>query len=181
MTTRKFVATINGRPHTVEVSESDGRYRVTVGEGTFDVDLRTPMSGLASLLVGGASHVADVAPAEGGTRVDLDGATYLVDVEEYARHMIRTRGGAGGGGAGQTIKAPLPGKVTHVAVAVGDRVERGDTVVVIEAMKMENEFKASAAGTVAEIRVRPGQPVNTGDVLVVLDQLESGHRTVRSP
>ena len=168
--TRKFVATINGRPQAVEVevAESDGRYRVTVGTETFDVDARTPMRGLSSLLVGGASHVADVARGEGGTLVDLDGATYRVDVEESARHVIRTRGGAGGGGAGQTIKAPLPGKVTHVAVAVGDRVRRGDTVVVIEAMKMENEFKAAAPGTVTEIRVRPGQAVNAGDVLVLI-------------
>ena len=168
MTTRTFVATINGRSQAVEVAESGGRYRVTVGAETLDVDARTPMSGLSSLLVDGVSHVADVAPGEGGALVDLDGATYRVEVEESARHVIRTRGGAGAGGAGQTIKAPLPGKVTHVAVAVGDQVRRGDTVVVIEAMKMENEFKAAASGTVTEIRVQPGQAVNAGDVLVVL-------------
>jgi biotin carboxyl carrier protein len=168
VTARKFVATVNGRAKPVEVNGSDGRYRVTVGERTLDVDVRTPMSGLSSLLVDGASHVADVAPVEGGALVDLDGATYRVDVEEFARHLIRTRGGAAGGGAGQTIKTPLPGKVTHVAVAVGDAVKRGDTVVVIEAMKMENEFKAAASGTVTEIRVQPGQAVNAGDVLVVI-------------
>ena len=168
MTTRKFVATINGRTETVEVTGSDGRYRVTVGERTLEVDARQPMSGLSSLLVGGVSHVADVAPDDRGTLVDVDGATYLVEVEDYARHVIRTRGGTGGGAAGQTITTPLPGKVTHVAVAVGDQVKRGDTVVVIEAMKMENEFKAGAPGTVTEIRVQPGQPVNAGDVLVLI-------------
>jgi biotin carboxyl carrier protein len=168
MTTRKFMATVNGRTETVEISGGDGRYRVTVGEQTLDVDARQPMSGLASLLVDGASHVADVAPGEGGRRVDVDGGTYLVAVEEYARHVIRARGGTGGGAAGQIIKTPLPGKVTHVAVTVGDHVERGHTVVVIEAMKMENEFKAAAPGTVTEIRVQPGQAVNAGDVLVVL-------------
>ena len=168
MTTRKFVARVNGRPETVEVTGSDGRYRVTVGELTIDVDARQPMSGFASLLVDGVSHVADVAATENGTRVDLDGATYLVEVEEYVRHVLRTRGGVGTSAAGQAIKAPLPGKVTHVAVAVGDRVERGDTVVVIEAMKMENEFKAAAPGTVTEVRVRPGQSVNAGDVLVLI-------------
>ena len=168
MTARKFVATVNGRAETVQVIGRDGRYRVTVGERTLEVDARQPMGGLTALLVDGASHVADVAPAEGGTRVDLDGGTYLVDVEEDARHVIRTRGGASGGGAGQTIKTPLPGKVTHVAVAVGDQVKRGDTVVVIEAMKMENEFKATAPGAVTEIRVRPGQSVNAGDVLVLI-------------
>jgi biotin carboxyl carrier protein len=168
MTTRRFVATINGRAATVQVAGDEGRYRVTVGERTFDVDSRTLIGGLASLLVDGVSHVADVAPGEGGMLVDLDGAIYRVEVEEYARHVIRTRGGAGGGAGGQTIKTPLPGKVTHVAVAVGDHVERGHTVVVIEAMKMENEFKAAAAGTVTEIRVQAGQPVNAGDVLILI-------------
>ena len=168
MRAKTFVARVNGRSETVQVTETDGRLSVKVGALTLEVDARQPMSGLASLLVDGASHVADVTPAEGGALVDLDGATYLVEVEEYARHVIRTRGGAGGSGAGQTIKAPLPGKITHVAVTVGDRVERGDTVIVIEAMKMENEFKAAASGTVTEVRVQPGQPVNAGDVLILI-------------
>jgi biotin carboxyl carrier protein len=168
MTTRKFVATVNGRSETVRIEGGDGRYRVTVGDRRIDVDVRQPMSGLTSLLVDGVSHVADVAAAAGGSLVDVDGATYLVEVEDHARHVIRTRGGASGGGAGQTLKTPLPGKVTHVAVTVGDRVERGQTIVVIEAMKMENEFKAGVAGTVTEIRVQPGQPVNAGDTLVLI-------------
>ena len=171
MTTKKFVARVNGRSETVLVTGSAGRYRVTVGELTIDVDVREAMSGFSSLVIDGISHVADVAPTEGGTLVDLDGSPYLVEVEEYARHVIRTRGGAGGSAAGQTIKAPLPGKVTHVAVAVGDHVKRGDTVVVIEAMKMENEFKAAAPGTVTEVRVQAGQSVNSGDILVLIGGL----------
>ncbi|HEY3188960.1 MAG TPA: hypothetical protein VGJ70_15865, partial [Solirubrobacteraceae bacterium] len=77
MTTRKFVATVNGRTETVEITGSGGRYRVTVGERTLDVDARQPISGLWSLLVDGASHVADVAPGESGRRVNVDGGTYL--------------------------------------------------------------------------------------------------------
>jgi biotin carboxyl carrier protein len=64
--------------------------------------------------------------------------------------------------------APLPGKITHVAVRQGQPVKVGDPLIVIEAMKMENEFKASAAGTVVEVRVQPGQAVNPGDTLVVI-------------
>jgi len=163
-----FIATINGRTETVEISGRDGRYRVTVGDRTLDVDARQPAAGLYSLLIDGVSHVAGVSSTDAGTLVDLDGSTYVIEVEEHARHLIRTRSGAGASAAGQTLKSPLPGKVTHVAVAVGDRVKRGDTVVVIEAMKMENEFKAAAAGTVTEVRVRAGQPVNPGDVLVLI-------------
>ena len=168
MTTKKFVATINGRSETVQVVVDGGHYRVTVGDRTLDVDARQVAGSLLSLLVDGMSHVGAVEPAEGGTLVDLDGSLHRVEVEEYTRHAIRTRGGAGTSAGGQTIKAPLPGKVTRVAVAVGDRVERGDTVVVIEAMKMENEFKAAAPGTVTEVRVRPGQAVNPGEILVLI-------------
>ena len=164
----RLVTTVNGRAETVEVTGRDGRYRLTIGEQVIDVDARRIADGLYSLLVDGVSHVADVTRGARGARVDVGGATYHVEVEEHARYVIRTRGGAAAKGGTQTITAPLPGKITHVAVAPGDHVERGDTVVVIEAMKMENEFKAAAAGTVAEVRVQPGQSVNSGDVLVII-------------
>jgi biotin carboxyl carrier protein len=63
----------------------------------------------------------------------------------------------------------MPGKVTLIEVAVGQAVAPGDGLIVLEAMKMENEFKAQVAGTVKEIRVAVGQPVNPGDVLVVIE------------
>ena len=164
----KRVATVNGRAETVEVTGRDGRYRLAIGEQTIDVDARRIAEGLYSLLIDGVSHAVEVSPGKRGTRVDVGGATYQVEVEEHARYVIRTQGAARAQGGTQTITAPLPGKIAHVAVAPGDRVERGDTVVVIEAMKMENEFTADAAGVVAEVRVQPGQPVNPGDVLVII-------------
>jgi biotin carboxyl carrier protein len=67
------------------------------------------------------------------------------------------------------LKAPMPGKVTVIQVSVGQSVAPGDGLIVLEAMKMENEFKAQVAGTVKEIRVAAGQPVNPGDVLLVIE------------
>jgi glutaconyl-CoA decarboxylase len=67
------------------------------------------------------------------------------------------------------LKAPMPGKVVLVEVQVGQAVRPGDGLIVLEAMKMENEFRAAAAGTVKEIRVEAGQAVNPGDVLVVIE------------
>jgi biotin carboxyl carrier protein len=164
----KYVATLAGQPTVVDVTGSDGRYVVTLGAQVYEVDARLTAPGICSLLVGGASHVADVVERDGIRIVDVGGETYEILVEEQARWTIRTRGGAAAGAHGQTLTAPLPGKITHVAVRPGDQVRAGDTLVVIEAMKMENEFKAAAPGTVAEVRVQPGQAVNPGDVLVVV-------------
>jgi biotin carboxyl carrier protein len=94
---------------------------------------------------------------------------YAIEVDEQIRHTIRTRAGGASAGGGQIVKAPMPGKVSHVAVERGQRVQPGDTLVVIEAMKMENEFKAVLAGAVVDVRVTAGQAVNPGDVLVVVD------------
>jgi biotin carboxyl carrier protein len=165
----KYVATLGGQSHVVEVAGGEGRYRLTIGDEVWDVDARLTAQGIYSLLIGGVSYVADVVDREGVCHVDVGGEAYEVLVEEQTRWIIRTKGGAAGVAHGQTLTAPLPGKITHVAVRAGDRVQAGDTLVVIEAMKMENEFKAAAAGTVAEVRVAPGQAVNPGDVLLVVE------------
>jgi len=75
---------------------------------------------------------------------------------------------AGGSGAGE-CRAPLPGSVTRVLVAVGDGVEEGAELIVMEAMKMEHTLRASGSGTVAEVRTAPGQQVDVGDLLVVIE------------
>ncbi|MBM3217866.1 MAG: biotin/lipoyl-binding protein [Candidatus Rokubacteria bacterium] len=163
-----FVLTSGSRTHRVTVTQENGRYRVTVDDHAWDVDARLTAQGIFSLLIDGVSHVADVDDHAGVCVVDVGGETYSIEVEEQTRYIIRTRGGAAGGAGGQTVKAPLPGKITYVSVRAGDAVAAGQSLVVIEAMKMENELKATAAGTVREVRVAAGQAVNAGDVLVVI-------------
>lgn len=166
----KYVATLGGVSTPVEVVDvTDGHYRLTLGDEVWEVDARLSAGGIVSLLVAGVSHVASVVDRDGTCLVHVGGEAHEILVEEHTRWIIRTHGGATGAGHGQTVTAPLPGKITHVAVRPGDPVRPGDTLVVIEAMKMENEFKAAAAGTVVEVRVQTGQAVNPGDVLVVLE------------
>ena len=164
----RFVVSVGGTSETVDVTGQAGRYRLTIGSEVWEVDGRLTAQGIYSLLVGGVSYVADVRDEEGACVVDVGDERYVIRVEEETRFIIRTRGGAGGGHGAQTLVAPLPGRIVQVAVKPGDRVQKGDTLLVIEAMKMENEFKAGAAGTVAEVRVEAGQAVNGGDVLVVI-------------
>lgn len=153
----------------VEVTEADGRFRVTIGEEVWEVDARLPAQGIFSLLIGGISYVADVKEEGGRFVVDVDGEAYRILVEEETRHIIRTRGGVETGHGGQVLTAPMPGKIVAVEVAVGQAVKPGDGLLIMEAMKMENEFRATTAGTVREIRVQVGQAVNPGDVLIVIE------------
>jgi biotin carboxyl carrier protein len=164
----KFEAQLDGRTIPVEVTGAAGRYRVVVDGQAWEVDARLAAEGIWSLLIDGASLVADVSDHEGVSLVEVEGERYRIRVEEETRYIIRTRGG-GGSLPGQVLKAPMPGRVVLVGVQVGQAVQPGDGLVVLEAMKMENEFKASTAGTVREIRVQVGQAVNPGDVLLVIE------------
>jgi biotin carboxyl carrier protein len=163
----KFAVTVGETTELVEVTGEAGHYRLTIGSEVWEVDARLTGQGIYSLLIGGVSHVADVWDEGGACVVDVGAERYVIQVEEHTRYIIRTRGAAGGPG-GRTLVAPLPGRIVKVAVKPGDRVEKGATLLVIEAMKMENEFKAGASGTIAEVRVEPGQAVNGGDVLIVI-------------
>ena len=165
----RFVAEVDGEAHRVEVDETGGRFRVKIGEEVWEVDARWPGRGRCSLLIGGASFLADVTEEAGQLLVEVGGDAYRIRVEEEIRHLIRLRGAGHAGGGAQVLAAPLPGKVVHVSISEGQEVKAGDALLVIEAMKMENEFKASGPGIVKEVRVAVGQAVNAGDVLVVIE------------
>ncbi len=164
----KFEAELGGETIAIEVTGRDGRYRVAVGDEACEVDARQAAEGIWSLLIGDASHVVDVSERDGVSVVEVDGERYQIRVEEETRYIIRTRGGKAATG-GQVLKAPMPGKVVHIGVEVGQAVKPGDGLIVLEAMKMENEFRAAVAGSVREIRVQVGQTVNPGDALVVIE------------
>jgi biotin carboxyl carrier protein len=164
----RFAATVGDAVEMIEVVGADGRFRVTIGEHVWDVDARLSPPGSWSLLIDGASYLASVGDEEGGFVVEVLEETYGIRVEEATRHALRTRGAPAGGAGEQVLKAPMPGQVTHVAVRPGDIVAAGDPLVVIEAMKMQNEFKARAGGTVTDVRVAAGQAVNPGDILLII-------------
>ena len=164
----KFAAELDGEVIPIEITGTGGRYRMALGDEVLLVDARPTGGGVWSVLLGQASTVADVTEENGSFVVHVEGEAYAIRVEEETRYIIRTRGGAAAS-AGQVLKAPMPGRVVLVGVAVGQAVKPGDSLVILEAMKMENEFKAGVRGTVKEIRVEVGQTVNPGDVLLVIE------------
>jgi pyruvate carboxylase subunit B len=163
------------------------KYFVTLGGRTFEVDLgpdgarvdgraveaelrELPGTGVRHLLIDGASRTLIATPAETGFwELHVEGARHRVEVVDERTRAIRSMTGQGAAAKGPApIRAPMPGLVTRVDVAAGDTVRAGQGVVVIEAMKMENELRADADAVVENVLVEAGQAVEKGAVLVQL-------------
>jgi acetyl/propionyl-CoA carboxylase alpha subunit len=146
------------------------RYRIRVGDRWHEVNARALGPFVQSLVVDGESHETAVFRAgEGVWSVGWGGRTTRVELVDPLTHLAEeARGGAGRTGR-QTVTAYMPGRVVSVAVELGAAVEPGMPLVVLEAMKMQNEIQAERAGTVRQIHVAPGQAVEGGDPLLELE------------
>ena len=182
-----------GRPFDVVIERRGDVYLVTVGDRRYTVDAVEPEPSTLSVLIAGRSYeigfdpstVPGVAPSQSrGERSDGEAdshgrAHYVVHLHGGTVRTSVLGAGAGGRGAGRaagrrhagaaTLVSPMPGKVVRVLARVGDRVAERDGLVVVEAMKMENELRAPKAGTVREILVREGLSVEAGRALVVVE------------
>lgn len=137
-------------------------------QATLDVVDGTP---LVTLRLGSAIHSIAVRPGEGRGRYTMWTAERRLEVEALDERTVAIRELTARSRAAQgpaPLVAPMPGLIVRVNVAPGDAVEPGQGLVVMEAMKMENELRAPAAGTVTAIRVTAGQAVEKGAVLVEL-------------
>jgi biotin carboxyl carrier protein len=143
----------------------EGRtYELNGDESEAIVEVRP---GVYSILDGGHSVEARVVANEGGYRVYINGLPYEVEVFD-PRDRKSSPAQAGGHGP-RRVAAPMPGKVIRTLVEVGAEVSAGEGLVVVEAMKMQNEMKSPKRGRVIELRVRAGATVSAGEVLVVVD------------
>lgn len=170
----QFDVEIGGKVRRVEVGRrGDGRLDVTVDTRPFVVDARLLDRDRLSLLLeeSGGTRSVDVAvsarPGGEGCTVTVDG--HALEATLIDRFGRRHAGGASGGSGPQQIKAPMPGKVVRVLARPGDAVEPRQGLVVIEAMKMENELRASRAGRVTAVRITEGQSVEAGTLLVIVE------------
>ncbi len=162
-----FDATADGRTLRVEVRGKDGRYTVVVDGKPLDVDLQETGRHFLSLLIEGRSYEVGLERRGSGYTVVLPDDTLTVELADAARSggAVAKKGASGRA----RIAAPMPGKIVRVLVAVGQPVEVGQGLVVMEAMKMENELRAPRAGHVKELSVREGQAVETGALLAIVE------------
>ena len=162
-----LTALLRGERVEVEVRrDGDGAYRVSVNGRPLTVDLAEPERDLLSLRIGGGSYEAAIRSLSGGFDVTVAGRTYRIEILDRAA----LAGGSGVSVAGtQVVRSVMAGKVLDVLVSEGAEIGAGTPLVVIEAMKMENEIRSPKAGTVKRIAVRPGQAVEAGADLVVVE------------
>ena len=165
-----FIAKLGEQSYSVEIEEiGKSLYRVAIDGNDFLVDGKKTGRTNYSLIVDNRSFEIEVDNSEDEYRVLVDGRNYRV-------HLVDERRVRVGGGQSdidlqgrQKVSVPMPGKVIAVLVSEGDNVERGQGLVIVEAMKMENEVRSPIAGEVKEIKVKPGDAVEGGAVLVIVE------------
>jgi biotin carboxyl carrier protein len=160
---------ISGTRRQVELIRTKEGWRAMLDGRELTIDL-AQVSQWRSLLVGHSSHeVAIDARGRGELVVHVDGVAVPVAVIDPRAAFGRRDHDRGAGGGPKTIVAPMPGRVVKILVKPGDEVAARQGLVVVEAMKMENELRAPRDGRVAEIRVAEGASVEANAILVVIE------------
>jgi biotin carboxyl carrier protein len=155
--------------HDIEVVvTADGRF--TIGEKAVDADIRQTGPAQYSVLLDGRSYAMLVSGARGAYRVVVNSLGYDVSLEDQRHRLLKSfERGAEASTRRTEIRAPMPALVVRIEVAPGDTVAPGKGLVILEAMKMENEIKAHTAGVVKEILVSPGKAVEKNELLMVFE------------
>jgi biotin carboxyl carrier protein len=149
------------------------KWQVAVDGRTIEIDSERLASviqvepGVYAVLLDGASYEIRLVETSQGLLAEVGGRRFSVEVSDPRDTSRGSRASLGSGR--QNVAAPMPGKVVRVLVNVGDSVDVGQGLVVVEAMKMQNEMKAARPGRVTQVRVQAGETVGAGDTLVILE------------
>jgi biotin carboxyl carrier protein len=168
----KLTAEIDGEHHALEVRREGSRVFAEIGGRRYELEARATERGAYLILLDGRVYEClveeDHKTAGGASKVEVGGRAYEVALFDPRRLRVAGAGGAQNQGRA-VVMASIPGKIVRVLIEEGAQVEAGDGLVVVEAMKMQNELKSPKAGTVVELRALSGATVNAGDVLVVVE------------
>lgn len=149
------------------------KWQVAVDGRTVEIDsehldaVKKVEPGVYSVLLDGKSYEVRLIEAAQGLTAEIGAVRFPVEVQDPRDTSRRSRASIGSGR--QNVAAPMPGKVIRVLVKAGDSVEAGQGLIVVEAMKMQNEMKATRPGRVIEVRAAAGDTVGAGDTLVILE------------
>ncbi|MBZ5526728.1 MAG: biotin/lipoyl-binding protein [Acidobacteriia bacterium] len=164
----KFEILLQGKLHTVEFENTPSGPVFTLDGKPLAADALELSPGVYSILLEGRSHEVRVSPAPGGgLKLQSGEHEFSAEISDPRAWRGRRHGTFETEGR-QQILAPMPGKVVRVLAQAGDRVEAGQGLLVVEAMKMQNEIRSPKGGVVERLAVKEGQAVNAGDVLAVV-------------
>jgi biotin carboxyl carrier protein len=161
----KYITTVEDKQFLVEIIDEK---HVSVDGKVYEVDFES-VSGqpVYSLIVDGKSHESYVAPGDHDWQVLIRGRLYPVTVEDEREKRLRS---AAGGGVAETgefhLRAPMPGLVVAILVEEGQAIKKGQVLLILESMKMQNELKASRDGIIGRVRVKAGETVEQKQTLL---------------
>ena len=161
----KYITTVENREFTVEVLDEK---HVSVNGKVYEIDFES-VSGqpVYSLIVDGKSHESYVARGDDNWQVLLRGRLYPITVEDEREKRLRAAAGGGVAEGGEfVLKAPMPGLVVAVPVSEGQEVKKGQVILILESMKMQNELKAPRDGIIQRIKVKAGESVEQKQTLL---------------
>ncbi len=159
---------VGGKPHRLELEKADGAWECRLDGISIPVDALIPRRDVLSLLVHGQSYEVKREQTATDLHLWIRGARFAVELRDP--RSLRSRQKAAGDEKGpRKILAPMPGRVVRLLVAENSDVDAGQGIVVVEAMKMQNEIKSPKKGVVKKISTIPGAAVNNGDVLAIVE------------
>jgi propionyl-CoA carboxylase alpha chain len=161
---------VDGTLHKISIERSEGKFVVTLNGNRLELDAERVSSQAISLLVGGKSYLAHVARQGEKIWVAIGTHQFCLEEREQEGSLARVKESLPEQ-AEETVKAPMPGLVIKVNVSEGNDVNPGDGLVVVEAMKMEHEMRASFKAIVEKIHVKAGQQVDAFQPLVELKRV----------
>lgn len=160
----RYITSIGDKEFTLEIIDEK---HVSINGKTLDVDFET-VNGqpVYSLIIDGKSHEGYVYPDEENWQVLLHGRLYEAFVVDEREKRLRAAGGVVLEGGEFHLKAPMPGMVVAIPVAEGELVQKGQVLLILESMKMQNELKSPKDGTIHRIRIKPGETVQQKQALL---------------
>jgi biotin carboxyl carrier protein len=159
---------VGGKPHRLELEKSAGGWECRLDDLPIHIDALIPRRDVLSLLVDGRAY--EIKREQTDTDLHMWVGSTRFAVELHDPRSLRSRKKAAGDEKGpRKILAPMPGRIVRLLVAENSDVEAGQGIVVVEAMKMQNEIKSPKKGVVRQILATPGAAVNPGDVLAIVE------------
>ncbi len=163
----KLEIELDGNAHSVEITGVGKEIHCAIDGRELNADAIELSPGIYSILAGGKSLEARVETVGGDLRVNVSGREFRAAIRD-PRQWSRNRGAALEAEGRQQVVAPMPGKIIRLLVGAGEHVEARQGLLVVEAMKMQNEIRSPKSGTVERLLVKGGQAVNAGEVLAVI-------------